>query len=58
MRKITSHETKIHVGPNLNTGMGVRDRNLDLHLLGSGLRVGADGLALDTPMGGAKCSVM
>ena len=56
--EVSAGPVGIHVGPNLNTGMGVRDRNLDLHLLGSGLRLGADGLALDTPMGGAKCSVM
>ena len=48
----------VHVGPNLNTGMGVRGRNIDVHLLGSGMTVGADGLALDTPVGGAKCCVM
>ena len=48
----------IHLGPNLNTGVGVRGRNIDFHLLGSGMRLGADGLALDTPVGGAKCCIM
>jgi hypothetical protein len=42
----------VHVEPNLNTGVGVRDRNLDVHLLGAGVRVGADGLEINTPLGG------
>ena len=44
-------------GLGLECGLGSAGLLLE-GLLGSGLRVGADGLALDTPMGGAKCSVM
>jgi hypothetical protein len=43
-----------HVEPNLNTGLGVRDGNLDVHLLGFGTRVGADGLEINTPLGGVS----
>jgi len=45
-------------GLNADTGVGVRGGNLDVHLLGFGGRVGADGLAVDTPMGGVKCCIM
>jgi hypothetical protein len=48
----------IHVEPNLNTGLGVRDGNVDVHLLGFGARVGADGLEVNTPAGGANlCTI-
>jgi hypothetical protein len=48
----------VHVEPNLNTGVGVRDGNLDVHLLGAGVRVGADGLEINTPLGGVSaCTV-
>ena len=39
----------------MNTGAGVRGGNLDVHLLGFGGKVGADGLTIDTPIGGDKC---
>ena len=48
-----------HVGLNANTGAGVRGGNLDVHLLGFGGKVGADGVAIDTPIGGVRaCSIM
>jgi hypothetical protein len=48
----------IHVEPNLNTGLGVRDGNVDVHLLGFGARVGADGLEVNTPLGGVNaCTI-
>ena len=47
------------LGLNVNTGVGVRGGNLDVHLLGFGGKIGADGLAIDTPVGGVRvCSVM
>ena len=48
----------VHAEPNLNTGCGVRDGNLDLHLAGFGLRVGADGLECNSPIGGfSLCTI-
>jgi hypothetical protein len=47
-----------HLEPNLNTGLGVRDGNLDVHLLGFGARVGADGREVNTPMGGVNDCVI
>ena len=48
-----------HVGLNANTGAGVRGGNLDVHLLGFGGKIGADGVAIDTPIGGVHaCSIM
>ena len=47
-----------HVDLNANTGAGFRGGNLDVHVLGFGGKVGADGLTVDTPVGGAKCIVM
>jgi hypothetical protein len=48
----------VHVEPNLNTGVGVRDGNLDVHLFGFGGRFGADGLEVNTPLGGVKaCTI-
>ena len=48
----------VHADLNVNTGAGVRGGNLDVHLLGFGGKVGADGVTIDTPVGGAKCVVM
>ena len=48
----------VHLEPNLNTGLGVRDGNLDVHLLGFGTRIGADGLEVNTPLGGVNlCTI-
>ena len=48
-----------HVGLNANTGAGVRGGNLDVHLLGFGGKIGADGVAVDTPIAGVRaCSIM
>jgi hypothetical protein len=47
-----------HVSPNLNTGAGVRDGNLEATLLGFGAKVGQDGIGVRTPLAGADCSVM
>jgi hypothetical protein len=47
----------VHLEPNLNTGLGVRDGNVDVHLLGFGTRLGADGLEINTPLGGANCTI-
>ena len=49
----------VHLEPNVNTGVGVRNGNVDVHLLGFGGKIGADGIELDTPLGGVNaCSVM
>jgi hypothetical protein len=48
-----------HIEPNLNTGAGVRNGNLDVHLLGFGAKVGFDGIEVDSPLGGVNaCSMM
>ena len=44
-----------HLDLNANTGVGVRGGNLDVHVLGLGFKAGADGVTIDTPVGGAKC---
>ena len=49
----------IHVDPNLNTGIGIRNGNVEAHLMGFGGKVGEDGLEINTPLGGANaCNVM
>jgi hypothetical protein len=47
-----------HFEPNLNTGLGVRDGNLDVHVLGFGTRIGADGLEINTLLGGVNACVI
>ena len=48
-----------HLGLNVKTGAGVRGGNLDVHLLGFGGKIGADGVAVNTPFGGARaCSIL
>ena len=47
-----------HLDINANTGVGVRGGNLDVHLLGFGGKIGVDGVTIDTPVGGVKCSIM
>jgi hypothetical protein len=48
----------VHLEPNLNTGLGVRDGNLDVHLLGFEARLGADGLEVNTPLGGVRACII
>ena len=49
----------IRGGINADTGIGIRGGNLDVHLLGFGGKIGADGIQLDTPLVGVKnCSIM
>ena len=49
----------IHLEPNVNTGIGARNGNVEAHVLGFGAKVGADGLEINTPVGGVNaCSVM
>ena len=49
----------VHIEPNVNTGAGIRNGNLDVHLLGFGGKIGADGIEVDTPLGGVSaCSMM
>ena len=48
-----------HVGLNANTGVGARNGNLEAHVLGFGGKIGADGVEINTPIGGVNaCSVM
>jgi hypothetical protein len=47
-----------HFSPNLNTGGGMRNGNLEATFMGTGARVGRDGVGIRTPLGGADCSVM
>jgi hypothetical protein len=48
----------VHFEPNINTGAGVRDGNLDVHVLGFGTRIGADGVEINTPLGGVNaCTI-
>ena len=58
-------KVEVGVGPvgakadlNVNTGWGVRGGNAEVHLLGLGGKIGRDGVAVDTPVGGVKCCVM
>ena len=49
----------IHLEPNVNTGIGARNGNVEAHLLGFGAKVGADGLEINTPIGGVNaCDLM
>ena len=49
----------IHLEPNVNTGIGARNGNVEAHVLGFGAKVGADGLEINTPVGGVNaCTVM
>ena len=50
----------LRVGLNVNTGIGIRGGNAELHVLGFGGKVGADGLEANTPVVGAHicCSIM
>ena len=49
----------VHAEPNLNTGIGARNGNVEAHLLGFGAKVGADGVEVNTPLGGVNaCSIM
>ncbi len=48
-----------HFEPNVNTGVGARNGNLEAHLLGFGGKVGADGVEINTPIGGVNaCALM
>ena len=47
-----------HLDLNINTGVGVLGGNLDVHVLGFGFRIGADGLSLDTPFGGISSTCL
>ena len=49
----------IHTGLNVNTGIGIRNGDAELHLLGFGGKIGVDGVEFNTPIGGLNmCSVM
>jgi hypothetical protein len=41
-----------HVGLNINTGFGIRNGNLDWHVLGFGFKLGWDGIEINTPVVG------
>ena len=47
-----------HVSPNINSGIGFRERNFSIHLLGFGGCLGADGAALDTCAGGISLRIL
>jgi hypothetical protein len=49
---------ELHLDINLNTGIGARNGNLELSFLGFGVKLGADGLEVNTPwIGGYNCGV-
>lgn len=48
----------VRLEPNINTGAGMRNGNLEGNLLGFGGAVGQDGVRINTPLGGANCTVM
>ena len=56
--EVSAGPVGVHLGPNVNTGVGVRRGNVDLHILGSGVKLGRGGVTLDTPVGGAKCLIL
>ena len=43
-----------HLDLNVNSGAGVRNGNVEAHLLGFGGRVGTDGVEVNTPLGGVR----
>ena len=43
-----------HIDYNLNTGVGIRNGNFEIHVLGFGVRVGGDGLDANTFIGGGS----
>ena len=47
----------VHLDLNVNTGVGVQNGNLDVHFLGYGGRIGADGISSDTPVV-TSCNIM
>ena len=48
-----------HVGPNFDTGIGIRNGNLEVQLLGAGIKLGSDGCEVNTPLFGVNmCSIM
>ena len=47
-----------HIDLNVNTGAGVRNGNVEAHLLGFGGRVGTDGVEINTPLGGVRIPVL
>ncbi len=48
-----------HFGLNVSTGIGVRNGNAEVHLLGFGGKVGKDGVEINTPILGVRaCSIM
>ena len=42
------------IEPNINTGAGLRQGNLQVKVLGFGGAIGKDGLGLSTPLGGVS----
>ena len=44
----------VHADLNVNTGAGVRNGNVEAHLLGFGGRVGTDGVEVNTPLVGVR----
>jgi len=48
----------LRLEPNVNTGIGVQNGNVEANLLGFGFAVGQDGGRLNTPVGGLNCTVM
>lgn len=48
----------IHVSPNVDSGIGFRERNFNIHLFGFGGCLGADGAALDTCAGGIRLRIL
>ena len=48
-----------HFGLNANTGIGARNGNVEAHFLGFGGKIGADGVEVNSPVGGVNlCSLM
>ena len=41
----------VSIEPNLNTGIGLRDRQLEVKVLGFGFSLGSNGVGLHTPLG-------
>jgi hypothetical protein len=49
----------LHADINLNTGVGARNGNVEVHFLGLGFRAGADGLDVNTPwIGGSNIAAI
>lgn len=56
--EVSAGPVRAHLEPNINTGVGMRNGNVEATFLGTGFKVGKNGVGVRTPLGGADCSIM